>query len=120
MKYSIVKWNSPSNSLHHNDKASPAPYAEDGDVLLDTEEHGHPVVIMESGVEDLDEGDAVYHEKIGVHHSPAKSEGEAIEIAKEYVEEDMRYHESHGLQDAGRGGLDYYAVELLKLVEEDV
>lgn len=122
MKYSIVKWKAPSKSLHHNDGVSPAPYAEDGGDLFDTEEHGHPVVIMESGVEDLDDGGAIYYEKMGVHDTPVKSNAEAIEVAKSYIDEEdgMRFFESHGLQDGGGGEVDYYAVEILKLIEEEV
>jgi hypothetical protein len=78
-----------------------------------TEEDGHPVVIMESGVELDEDGNHLrtkYHEKRCVR-GPAQSWEEAKSCARLREDEQVTEEGVSGLQS---GNPDYYAVEVIR------
>ena len=116
MKYTIKKFNAPSTRLNHNDKIVPDRYGDSGD--FDTEEDGHPVVVMESGVKSFDGTGCEYHEKRGVLAEPAKTWQEAV--SRVGIGEDERLADNspiNGTLQSGPDGVDYWAVEVLTLID---
>jgi len=119
MRYTIHTQNRERHLDHIQDDGRRRGPVGDRQLTYDTEEDGHPVVIMESGVDSFDQDGCEYHEKARVCREPAKTWEEAKEIAERvWRQEGYQLADSplHGSKEPGDP--DYWAVEVLKRIEE--